>query len=254
MPFSEILFDKTTSLSMFDDNKVKEHKRRNQAMFNSIARRYDLLNHLLSGGTDLYWRRRALAMVRHPHPRRILDLATGTADFALAARRLEPKRIVGVDVAVEMLRLGFDKVRGGEVALLGGDAERLPFRDECFDLVMGAFGVRNFGHIPTGLVEAFRVLRPGGELLVLDFSEPTAPLFKPIYRFYFERVLPLVGGMISGDRQAYAYLPRSVDGFPQGQAFVKLVEEAGFAEAKGTELTLGICSVYQGRKPGDVVD
>lgn len=239
-------------------NKVKEHKQRNRAMFNAIARRYDLLNHLLSGGVDIYWRRRALGSVRQSRPERILDLATGTADFAIAARRLEPQRVVGVDVAVEMLRLGVGKVSreglDGRVRLLAGDGEGLPFKGGCFDLVMGAFGVRNFGHIPTGLAEAFRVLRPGGELLVLDFSEPSVPLFRQVYRFYFERVLPLIGGLISGNRRAYSYLPRSVGTFPQGEGFVRLLDEAGFVDAGATALTLGVCSIYQGRKPGGVVD
>ena len=243
---------------MSHDNKTKEHKQRNRAMFNAIARRYDLLNHLLSGGIDIYWRRRALACVRQRNPGRILDLATGTADFAIAAFRLGPQRVVGVDVAIEMLRLGVGKItRAGldkQARLLGGDAERLPFGDGCFDLVMGAFGVRNFGHILTGLIEAFRVLRPGGELLVLDFSEPDAPLFRSLYRLYFERVLPVVGGLISGNRQAYAYLPESVGEFPQGEAFVRLLEEAGFGDARATSLTLGICSIYQGIKPGGTVD
>lgn len=224
-------------------------------MFNAIARRYDLLNHLLSGGADLYWRRRALGRVRCENPRQILDLATGTADFALAAARLRPRRVFGVDVACDMLRLGAAKVRRRSppipVQLLGGDAEQLPFREASFDLVIAAFGVRNFGHIPTGLAEAWRVLRPGGELLVLDFAEPTAPLFRQLYRFYFTRVLPLVGGLISGDCRAYAYLPRSVGSFPQGQAFVDLLVQAGFADNRHTSLTLGICALYQGLKPID---
>ncbi len=113
---------------------------------------------------------------------------------------------------------------------------------------MGAFGVRNFGHIPSGLAEAFRVLRPGGQILVLDFCEPAVPLFKQLYLFYFHNVLPLVGGLISGQRQAYAYLPRSVGAFPQGAAFVRLLDEAGFVESSATPLTMGICSIYRGRK------
>ena len=141
------------------------------------------------------------------------------------------------------------KARGARAALLGGDAEYLPFQDGCFDVVMGAFGVRNFGHIPSGLAEAYRVLKPGGEILVLDFCEPAMPIFKQLYLFYFHKVLPLVGGLVSGERQAYAYLPRSVGDFPQGAAFVRLLDEAGFAESVATPLTMGICSIYQGLKP-----
>lgn len=230
---------------------VAERKRAIQGMFNAIAHRYDLLNHLLSVGIDVYWRRRALGMVRVSMPRAILDLATGTGDFALAARRLDPERIVGADVALAMVRRGVPKVSAGTgapIRLLGGDAERLPFRDNSFDLVMAAFGVRNFGHIPTGLQEAHRVLRPGGELLILDFTEPSAFGFRQFYRFYFKHVLPLVGGWISGNRQAYAYLPRSVGTFPQGDAFLRLLTEAGFSDNRHKSLTLGISAVYQGTR------
>ena len=221
-------------------------------MFNAIARRYDLLNHLLSGGVDIYWRRRALASVRGDAPQCVLDLATGTGDFALSAERLGARRGVGVDMAIEMLRLGLGKVVEKRppmpVALLVSDAEGLPFKAETFDLVMGAFGVRNFGDIPSGLAEAYRVLKPGGEILVLDFCQPTAPLFRQLYRFYFHRVLPLVGGLISGERQAYAYLPRSVGDFPQGQAFVDLLDAVWFTDTCYTPMTLGISAVYQGVK------
>lgn len=239
-------------------DKIIERKRRIQAMFNGIARRYDLLNHLLSGGVDIYWRRRALDAVEVARPRRVLDLATGTGDLALAALRLDPGRVVGVDVALNMVRLGVVKAArspGRErLRLMGGDAERLPFGDGSFDLVTVAFGVRNFGHIPTGLAEALRVLRPGGELMVLDFAEPETPLFRSLYRFYFHRVLPLVGGIISGNRAAYAYLPRSVTDFPQGEAFVALMRQAGFARPRAVPLSLGISSLYLGRKPDAGVD
>lgn len=221
-------------------------------MFNAIAHRYDLLNHLLSAGIDVYWRRRALGLVRTNAPGVILDLATGTGDFALAARRLQPARIIGADVALAMVRLGVPKVASGPgapIRLLGGDAERLPFCDDSVDLVMAAFGVRNFGHIPTGLAEAYRVLRPGGELLILDFTEPTAFGFRQFYRFYFKHVLPRVGGLISGNRQAYAYLPKSVGTFPQGEAFLELMTAARFQDNRHTPLTLGISAVYQGLKP-----
>ena len=227
-------------------------KRAVRDMFNAIARRYDLLNHLLSAGVDIYWRRRALALVRHEAPRRLLDVATGTGDFAIAARRLGAERIVAADVALEMVRLGVPKAAGGGGAAidwLGGDAERLPFAAGSFDLVTAAFGVRNFGDIPAGLAEARRVLRPGGELVVLDFTEPTLFGFRHLYRFYFRRVLPVVGGLISGNRRAYSYLPQSVGDFPQGPAFLELMEEAGFEDNRHVPLTLGISAVYQGRVP-----
>ena len=237
---------------MENKQNVAEHKRRNRDMFNAIARRYDLLNHLLSGGVDVYWRRRALDCTLKTSPQRVLDLATGTGDFALAAARLGPQQVVGIDMAIEMLRLGAAKVAAKRppmpLELLVGDAEQLPFQDNTFDLVTGAFGVRNFGHIPSGLAEAYRVLKPGGQLLVLDFCEPTAPLFRQLYLFYFHKVLPLIGGLISGQRRAYAYLPRSVGTFPQGQAFVELLVAAGFSQTRYTPMTLGIAAVYQGVK------
>ena len=233
-------------------NDVAARKKNVQTMFNAIARRYDLLNHLLSAGIDVYWRRRALSRYRGQAPARVLDLATGTGDFALAARRLSPGRIIGTDVAIEMVRLGVPKV--AQVAtpeslrLLGGDAELLPFKDDCFDLITVAFGVRNFGDIPTGLAEAARVLRPGGELIVLDFTEPTLPGFRQLYQFYFKHILPTLGGWISGNRAAYSYLPRSVGTFPQGDAFLQLLQEAGFHNNQGLSMSLGICAVYQGLK------
>ena len=252
---------------------ILARKRRVQSMFNTIASRYDLLNHLLSAGIDFYWRRRALGLVRVERPGRVLDLATGTGDFALAARRLQPRRVVGTDVAINMLRLGSRK-RGssklgsskpddggsaeGAAAVVGAneiplvllcaDAERLPFAEDSFDLVTAAFGVRNFGDVTVGLEQAWSVLRPGGELVVLEFTEPTAPVFSQLYRFYFERVLPVLGGIVSGNRRAYAYLPESVAAFPQHDAFLQKMREAGFGQVKATPLTLGICAVYQGIK------
>ena len=259
---------------------IRERKRRVQSMFNAIASRYDLLNHLLSAGIDFYWRRRALALVRVQRPGRILDLATDTGDFALAARRLHPRRIVGADVALNMLRLGSRKrgsrqrgsrqrgsrqlgpahngsdsgaaaVAGTDrdpLSLLCADAEQLPFADGSFDLVTAAFGVRNFGDVAAGLQQARRVLSSEGELVVLEFTEPTAPGFRQLYQLYFRRILPILGGLISGDRQAYAYLPESVAAFPQHEAFLQLMREAGFSQVRATRLTLGICAVYQGLK------
>ena len=231
--------------------EVYRRKRAVRDMFNAIAHRYDLLNHLLSAGIDVYWRRRALSLVRHEAPRSLLDVATGTVDLAIAARRLGAERTVAADVALEMVRLGVPKAaaRGIPIHWLGGDAERLPFADGSFDLVTAAFGVRNFGDIPAGLAEARRVLRPRGELVVLDFTEPTLFGFRHLYRLYFRRLLPVVGGLVSGNRKAYSYLPRSVGDFPQGRAFLALMEKAGFEDNRHVPLTLGISAVYQGRVP-----
>ena len=236
-------------------DNIAERKRRIQEMFNGIAPRYDLLNHLLSMGIDLYWRWRALSRARTGAAAEVLDLATGTGDFALAAGRLKPRRVVGIDVAVQMLKFGQVKIEAGAaIRLLAGDAERLPFADDSFDLVTVAFGVRNFGHIPTGLSEARRVLRAGGELLILDFADPQMPIFKQLYTFYFKRILPVIGGIISGNRPAYSYLPKSVGEFPKGQAFLDLLDTAGFCENRATRLTLGVAYVYQGLKASADVD
>ena len=234
-------------------DQIREHKIRNREMFNSIAGKYDMINHVLSGGIDFYWRWRALSKLSSIEDSLVLDLATGTGDFSLAARRFSPRRIVGVDVAREMIKLGVDKVRkySFDANFLGGDAESLPFRSDTYDIVMAAFGVRNFGHIPTGLSEAFRVLRPGGQLIVLDFCEPTLPIVRGLYLLYFQRILPFLGGLISGERQAYEYLPRSVSDFPQGDGFLDLMDRAGFIENSATQLTLGICSIYLGEKKSD---
>ncbi|MEE3232930.1 MAG: ubiquinone/menaquinone biosynthesis methyltransferase [Candidatus Latescibacterota bacterium] len=230
--------------------QIKDHKRKNREMFNAIADNYDLINHILSGGIDFYWRWRALSKLSSIENSVILDLATGTGDFTIAARRFSPSRVVGVDVARAKIKMGTDKVSRCrfDARLLGGDAESLPFRCDTFDIVMAAFGVRNFGHIPTGLAEAFRVLRPGGQLIILDFCEPTLPIVRGLYLLYFRKVLPFLGGLISGERQAYEYLPRSVSDFPQDGAFLDLMSDAGFIENSATKLTLGICSIYLGEK------
>jgi demethylmenaquinone methyltransferase/2-methoxy-6-polyprenyl-1,4-benzoquinol methylase len=194
--------------------------------------------------------------VRRERPGHVLDLATGTGDFALAARRLRPAAVIGVDVARDMLRLAARKLTrhrpGCPVRLAAGDAERLPFRPGSFDLVIAAFGVRNFDDLPTGLREAWRVLRPGGELLVLEFAEPTAPVFRQLYRLYFTRLLPLVGRLVSGHGRAYSYLPESVGGFAQGRDFLDQLERAGFIWTRAMPLSLGICWVYQGWKAHSV--
>lgn len=193
-------------------------KTRVREMFDSIAPRYDLLNHLLSFGVDRLWRRRMVGVVAAGTPAAILDVAAGTGDVAVAlARRLPAARITGIDLSGEMLAVGRGKVarRGlcDRIELVQGDAEQLPFPDGTFDAVTIGFGIRNFGSIEAGLAEAFRVLRPGGRLCILEFSTPRGRCFGLLYRFYFHRILPLVGRLISKDDSAYTYLPESVDHF-----------------------------------------
>jgi len=223
-----------------------------RSLFDSIALRYDLLNHLLSGGVDTYWRRRAIRRLPHAAGGRILDVATGTADCAIAAVRLGPREVVGVDIAERMLDVARKKLaaRGLTqiVSLRKGEAESLPFPDGSFDAAIVAFGVRNFENLEAGLSEMRRVLRPGGTLVVLEFSRPRAFPFREVYLFYFLHVLPLLGRLISGNREAYAYLPASVMAFPEGEEFLAILARAGFASATAERMTFGIASIYTAEK------
>jgi demethylmenaquinone methyltransferase/2-methoxy-6-polyprenyl-1,4-benzoquinol methylase len=227
----------------------KQHVR---SLFDSIARRYDLLNHLLSGGIDMYWRRRAVGRLDPAAGSRILDVATGTADVAIAAARLAPREIVGVDIAEEMLTIGRRKVsaRGldGLITLRHGEAEALPFPDGSFDAAIVAFGARNFESLSAGIAEMRRVLRTGGTLVVLEFSRPRLFPFRQVYLFYFLRLLPLAGRLISGHPEAYAYLPASVMAFPDGEEFLELLRREGFAHAAAERLTFGIATIYTAYK------
>lgn len=220
-------------------------------MFDAIARRYDLLNRVLSGGIDQSWRRKAVEMLRPENPRRILDIATGTADLAIQAMALNPEQIVGVDLSTQMLEVGRAKVAGrglsDRITLLEGDAENLNFGDDEFDAILVAFGVRNFGDLGRGLSEMWRVLRPGGCAVVLEFSHPTAFPIKQGYALYSRYVLPRLGGAISGDSGAYRYLPDSVAAFPDGPEFLSRMQSAGFNDLSARRLSFGIASIYFGR-------
>lgn len=223
-----------------------------RSLFDSIAYRYDLLNHLLSGGVDLYWRRRAIEILRPSSPRRILDVATGTADFAIAALRLNPEEVVGVDIAEKMLNRGRTKLnrRGLEriVRLRSGDAENLDFPSASFDAAVVAFGVRNFENMTRGLQEMHRVLRRDGRIVILEFSRPGIFPFRQLYFFYFLKILPLIGRLVSKNPDAYTYLPESVLRFPEGEEFLAVLREVGFAQTAEERLTFGVVSVYSGTK------
>jgi demethylmenaquinone methyltransferase/2-methoxy-6-polyprenyl-1,4-benzoquinol methylase len=219
-------------------------------LFDSIAHRYDFLNHLLSGGIDSAWRRRAIDHLAGTRPKRVLDVATGTADFAIAALRLSPEQVVGVDIAGAMLEIGRRKLkaRGQDrvVVLETGRAEQLRFETGTFDAAIVAFGARNFENLRTGLAEMYRVLRPGGTIVVLEFSRPAAFPLRQLYFFYFRRILPLVGRLVSGSRHAYTYLPETVLKFPEGTEFLRILQDTGFRETAQERLTFGIASVYTG--------
>ncbi len=221
-------------------------------MFDSIAPKYDLLNHVLSGGVDKTWRKKLIKLLAEEKPKTILDIATGTADLAIAASTLNPKKIVGVDISQGMLDVGKIKIKEkkleGLIELKQADSEKLPFSDNCFDAITVAFGVRNFEHLDLGLKEMYRVLKPGGICLILEFSQPQVTPIKQFYQFYSKYILPAAGQLLSKQRSAYDYLPESVKAFPYGDAFIEIFKKSGFVGTKAYPLTFGIASIYQGKK------
>ena len=221
-------------------------------MFNNIAPSYDLLNSILSFGTHILWRKKAIALLKKEHPLSILDIATGTADLAIEALKLNPEKVVGVDISEGMLKLGKEKLikRGLEkkIELLQGDSENLPFDANSFDAVTVAFGVRNFENLEKGLKNIFKVLKPGGTLVVLEFSKPQNFIVKKIYNFYFNRITPFVGRLFSKDRSAYSYLPESVNAFPDGNEFTAIMNTIGFSGSRFYSLTFNIANIYTGKK------
>lgn len=224
-----------------------------EQMFDRIAPKYDLLNRVLSLGIDVRWRKRAIRYLKPSMPERILDVATGTADVALLmARMLSPKEITGIDIARQMLELGRKKIEqqgfSAVIQLETGDSEKLRFDDNSFDAVTVAFGVRNFEHLEQGLAEMHRVLRPGGRVVILEFSKPRFFPFKQIYNSYFKYVLPLIGRLTSRDMRAYTYLFESVQAFPEGEAFTNILTNTGYQNPTCERLTLGICSIYSATK------
>ena len=222
-------------------------------MFDSIAWRYDFLNHLLSFGIDRSWRRKAISIISETHKNpRILDVATGTGDLAIEALSLNPEKITGIDISGKMLDLGRRKVseKGltDVIEFIECDSENICFNNNTFDVVMVAFGVRNFSDPLKGLVEMRRVLCNGGLIMVLEFSKPDGHLFRRAYDLYFRNLLPSIGGLISKNRKAYRYLNESVTEFPDNEEFIEMMRKAGFSGMRQTRLTKGIASIYTGIK------
>lgn len=221
-------------------------------MFNNISWRYDLLNRLLSFGIDIWWRKKAIAKMKLLQPKFILDVATGTGDLAIEALSLNPDKIIGVDISEGMLEMGRKKLEekrlSSKIELRLGDSEKLLFPNDHFDAVMVAFGVRNFENLEVGLAEILRVLKPGGQLMILEFSKPKNKTIRVLYNFYNQNILPTIGKLLSKDATAYTYLPESVEAFPEGTAFVKILTSIGFQESKAVPLTFGISSIYTGIK------
>lgn len=233
-------------------DKSDAKKKQVAEMFDSISGKYDFLNHFLSLGIDIRWRKKGIKMLSDLQPKQILDIATGTGDFAIESLKLNPEKVIGVDISEGMLNVGREKMkkRGYSeiIDMQSGDSENLHFDDNKFDAVIVAFGVRNFENLEKGLSEMNRVLRPGGRAIILEFSKPTVFPFKQLYNFYFRWILPKIGKVVSKDNAAYTYLPESVNEFPFGDNFLQILKKTGYKNTKCRPLTLGISSIYVGEK------
>lgn len=227
-------------------------KEKVRSMFNDIAPKYDFLNHFLSAGIDIRWRKKVRRLLAPEKPKKILDVATGTGDLAIELSKLNADQIIGVDIATEMLEFGRKKIITKKlekiIELYEGDAENLKFPDNNFDAITVAFGVRNFENLHLGLKEMQRVLKPGGIVAVLEFSKPKAFPIKQLYNFYFKYILPVMGKTVSKSNEAYTYLPDSVQTFAEDKVFLSELIKAGFKEAKQNRLTMGIATIYYATK------
>ena len=228
-------------------------KQQVEKMFDRIAFRYDFLNHFLSAGIDIGWRKKAIRQLKALNPASVLDVATGTGDMViLASRLLKTEKIIGIDISDGMLQIGKKKIEKlglqHRIELLKGDSETILFDDNSFDAVTVAFGVRNFQHLELGLSEIKRVLKPGGKLVVLEFTKPKLPVIKNFYNLYLNVIAPWIGRVISKNESAYQYLNESVQNFPEGKDFVQILNKLGYKNASCKTLSLGISSIYCGEK------
>ena len=228
----------------------KSKKQEVAEMFNNISRRYDFLNHFLSLGIDKLWRIKAVKEFRSIQPKRLLDIATGTGDFALELLKLKPEQVVGMDISDGMLEVGRQKMRKRKVddviSMLNGDSENVPFEDGYFDGVTVGFGVRNFENLEKGLSEMLRVTRKGGKIVILEFSKPKRFPVKQAFGFYSKYLIPFFGKLISKDKKAYAYLPESVAAFPEGDDFLTILTKLGYRNATARPVSGGIATIYTG--------
>jgi demethylmenaquinone methyltransferase/2-methoxy-6-polyprenyl-1,4-benzoquinol methylase len=236
----------------FEDSEL-EKKQQVAQMFDKIAGRYDFLNRFLSAGIDVSWRKKAINELKPINPKYVLDVATGTGDVAiLTYKLLKPEKIVGIDISEGMLELGRQKIDKQNlknyIELKAGDSENIKFDDNSFDAVTVAFGVRNFENLEQGLKEILRVLKPGGKLVVLEFSKPKQKLFKVLYNLYMQKIAPGVVSLFSRNKKAYQYLNDSVQKFPEGENFINILSSVGFKSTYSKALTFGICSIYCGSK------
>ncbi len=233
-------------------HKGEEKKEQVRDMFNSISGKYDFLNHFLSMGIDILWRRKMIRKMGKHQPKAILDVATGTGDLAIEGLKINPEKIIGVDISEGMLEVGQQKLKkknlDQKIKLQLGDSENLPFENGTFDAAMVAFGVRNFGNLDKGLAEMHRCLKQDGYIWVLEFSIPTKFPIKQLYRFYFKNILPGIGRLVSKDKTAYTYLHDSVQAFPDGKNFLSHLEKVGFKELTLYPVSFGIATIYCAKK------
>jgi demethylmenaquinone methyltransferase/2-methoxy-6-polyprenyl-1,4-benzoquinol methylase len=223
-----------------------------RAMFNSIARNYDFLNHFLSFGIDKRWRKRLVKELKKTTPFHIIDIATGTADLAIMAVKNGIPKVTGIDLSEKMIEIGNNKISKlslqDKISLSTGDAESLLFEEGAFDAAMVSFGIRNFEELEKGLSDIQRVIKPGGAIFILEFSQPERFPFKQLYRFYSFTVLPFFGKLISNDSRAYNYLPESIREFPYGSKMVEILEGCGFVQCRYIPLTFQVATIYIGVK------
>lgn len=234
-------------------NSSTAKKKQVEEMFDDIAGKYDFLNRLLSVGIDVHWRKKAIRQLKAWQPKHVLDVATGTGDMVILINKiLNPEKITGIDISNGMLEIGRQKIdKAGlkhKVDLLNGDGETINFQDNSFDAVTVAFGVRNFENLEKGLKDIKRVLKPGGKLVVLEFSKPKLPVIKFFYDFYLQKFTPGVGKLISKNCTAYQYLNDSVQKFPERESFTTILDNLGFLKTSYKTLSLGICTIYCGEK------
>ena len=233
-------------------NADRDKKEQVAEMFDNIANRYDLLNSILSLGIHKGWRKKCVKLLADKKPKNILDVATGTADFAIACVPLNPDKITGIDISEGMMAFGREKIKKLQldqlIVLEQGNAENVTYPDNSFDAIIVGFGVRNFQNLNKGLANLYRMLKPGGQLLVLEFSYPRNPLIKAGYNFYFSYITPFIGKVFSKDTRAYSYLTESVKAFPNNERFTAILDSLGFKNTKFETLSLGIAAIYTGEK------
>lgn len=236
-----------------DQTSTLNKKQQVAAMFNDIAFRYDFLNRFLSLGLDISWRKKAIEQLRNNNPQTILDVATGTADMPiLIFNKFKTPKIIGIDISKDMIAIGEKKIKQQQlekfIQLQEGDSENIPFTDNSFDAATVAFGVRNFENLEKGLAEVYRILKPNGKFVILEFSHPKNAVFSVIYKLYMKTITPKFGKIFTNNNEAYQYLQQSILAFPEGNVFLGIMEKAGFKNVYLKKLSFGICTIYCGNK------